>query len=261
MTIKKDFTDEELVSFLDGECDGELATDIALALETDTQLQHRLHELDLDIDDLRQGLDTVLDHAPTPNISEDTQSQEPPVRQDNSKLRSMRTLTQIAALLLAGFIGFNLQFLQPSTIEPAKKTGWIDMVVNYQQLYSQKTLSFAAPEPEKAKAMLAAVSKELGRDINFDIATSRSDIALKQTRLLSFNGKPLVQMSYLSNTGTPLALCIIKSKKPGDAAPKYQSRSNMQMAVWRKKGYAYLLIGGQDPSLIETVTKDLSKKL
>lgn len=261
MTIKKDFSDEELVSFLDGECDGELAAEISLALETDTQLQQRLQKLDLNIEDLRTGLDTLLAHAPKPELIESTQPQDMPRVQDNQKRRLMRHFTQIAALLLAGFIGYSLQFLQPATIAPAKKAGWIDMVVNYQQLYSKKTLSFAAPDPDKARANLAALSKELGREINFDTATSRSDIALKQTSLLSYNGKPLVQMAYLSKTGTPLALCIIKSKKQGDAPPKYQSRSNMQMAVWRKDGYAYLLIGGQDPKLIETVTKDLSTKL
>ena len=59
-------------------------------------------------------------------------------------------------------------------------------------------------------------------------------------------GKPLVQIAYLRDDGTPVALCIIPAG-PDEKPVNMGQAQGMDLARWNTPGYGYLLIGGSDP--------------
>ncbi|WP_319544575.1 hypothetical protein [Ruegeria conchae] len=68
---------------------------------------------------------------------------------------------------------------------------------------------------------------------------------LKRTQVLSFKGKPLVQVVFADAQGNPFAFCVIRQ---GPNAPSKAVNlavlSGLSTATWAKDGYGYMLLGG-----------------
>ena len=75
-------------------------------------------------------------------------------------------------------------------------------------------------------------------------------LTFKRAQLLGFNGKPLVQISYLREDGTPVALCIIPAG-PEAQGLNMGSAEGLDLARWNTPGYGFLLIGGQEGEPLE----------
>lgn len=254
MSENRHFTDEELTAFLDGENEHAPITEIEAQLSIDANLRARLEALRLNSGDITEAFNTLLPDAPqAPDFLQDG------FKPENTGRRPWRVASYAAAAaLLAGFIGFAGGSYW-SAQKPAP--GWIDVVADYQALYVNGTLAEIDRPDEEARSELDRVAGAFGKDLSFDALTANDQLDFKRAQLLGFNGKPLVQLAYLSDAGDPVALCIIKSGKPGDAAVKIKSLKGMRTAIWRKDGYAYVLIGGKDAGLIERAAETFSKVL
>lgn len=254
MSDHRHFTDEELTAFLDGENEHAPIGEIEAQLRVDANLRARLDALRLNSGDITEAFNTLLPNAP----------QAPEFLQEGFKTESAgRKPWRVAgyaaaAALLAGFVGFAGGSYWSSQ-KPAP--GWIDVVADYQALYVNGTLAAIDRPPEEARSELDRVAGSFGKDLSFEALTANDQLDFKRAQLLGFNGKPLVQLAYLSDAGDPVALCIIKSGKPGDAAVITKSLKGMRTAIWRKNGYAYVLIGGKDAGLIERAAEVFSKVL
>lgn len=83
----------------------------------------------------------------------------------------------------------------------------------------------------------------------------------KRAQILSFEGRPLIQLAFLSKVGAPVALCILQSYDGQESSPGFSEMRGMSSASWSKDGYEYLLIGGNDNSLIKQVAERYSAQL
>ena len=75
--------------------------------------------------------------------------------------------------------------------------------------------------------------------------SGRTSYVEKRAQVLGFRGKPLVQIAYLRNDGTPVALCIIPAG-PDAKGVSMGAAEGLDVARWNTPGYGFLLIGGQD---------------
>jgi hypothetical protein len=66
-------------------------------------------------------------------------------------------------------------------------------------------------------------------------------LAFKRVQRLSFNDQPVVQMVYLPENGSPVALCVTHDGRP-DEAPRSQRVSGMNTVVWRHNQVGYVLL-------------------
>lgn len=243
MTDPRAFSDEELTAFLDGEADAELDSVISAALETDEALRERIAALDIPMAAIAAAFDSVLDDAPA--MPDMAPAAAPVSANTNTRPRwgfGIATfVTGLAAgLAVAVFTGFG-------TPEPAPR-GWVSFVASYQTLYTTDTLQAVDPSPQDAALQLAAVSKGIGIDL---AALPRANgLTFKRAQLLAFNGKPLVQISYLREDGTPVALCII-SAGPDAQGLSMGAAEGLGVARWNTPGFGFLLIGGQDAAPLE----------
>jgi len=242
MSAARTFSDEDLTAFLDGEADDTLEADISAALETDEVLAERMAGLEVPMAAIAGAFDELLANAPPmPALAPAT----PEPANTNARLSWAWGLgtfgTGIAAgLAVAFFTGFG-------TPEPAPR-GWVSFVASYQSLYTTATLEAVNPTPQDAALQLAAVSEGIGIDLA--ALPQAEGLTFKRAQLLNFNGKPLVQISYLRDDGTPVALCIIPAG-PDAQDLNMGAAEGLDVARWNTPGYGFLLIGGQEGEPLE----------
>ncbi|WP_299722352.1 hypothetical protein [uncultured Tateyamaria sp.] len=242
MSTVRDFSDEELTAFLDGEADASLEAEISAALETDEALADRMAGLEIPMAAIAGAFEELLANAP-PMPALPPAMPEP--ANTNARLSwawGFGTFgTGLAAgLAVALFTGFG-------TPEPAPR-GWVSFVASYQTLYTTATLTDVNPSQQEAALQLASVSESIGIDLaNLPQAEG---LTFKRAQLLGFNGKPLVQISYLREDGTPVALCIIPAG-PDSKGLNMGSAEGLDVARWNTPGYGFLLIGGQEGEPLE----------
>ncbi|MEM6372442.1 MAG: hypothetical protein AAF727_06650 [Pseudomonadota bacterium] len=248
MTAPRAFSDEDLTAFLDGEADAALEAEISAALEKDAALADRMAGLDVPMDALRDAFDGMLASAPPmPDLTPAAPKSAPAPEPANANRRPSWVLgfgtfgTGLAAgLAMALFTGFG-------TPEPAPR-GWVSFVASYQSLYTTQTLAAIDTSPQEATAQLASISDPIGIDLTS--VPDAQGLTFKRAQLLNFNGKPLVQISYLRDDGTPVALCIIPAG-PDTQGLSMGAAEGLDVARWNTPGYGFLLIGGADGAPLE----------
>lgn len=245
------FSDEELVAYLDGEAEHAPVDQIRVALQTDPALNQRLDALRLDLDALRDSFDLL---NPTPQVLDAPIIT--PVAQSTAQQRSWQPMLMGAmAASVALVLGFGIG--QWST-SPDEK-GWIDYVAAYQALYTTATLDHITQSPDQLKTELARVSAAIGKEIDLDHLMGLGGADYKRGQVLSFNGRPLVQLAFATPNGVPVALCIIRN---GNTATGAQPMAEMRLeglssAAWSDGTHDYLLIGGTDDALVRRMGQAL----
>lgn len=234
MMDDRHFTDEDLTAFLDTEADAELSAAIEARLETDAALATRMAALDIPLAQIAGAYDAMLAGAPTmPEFAQNTQVT--PRRSGWGWGVGTFSGGLAAGLAVAVFLGLGAP-------EP-EKPGWVAFVANYQALYTTQTLATTNPSQDDAQAQLATVSAALGLD--FTALPTADGLTFKRAQVLGFNGKPLIQIAFLRDDGTPVALCIIPAG-PDARGMDTGEAQGLDIARWNTPGFGYLLIGGTD---------------
>ncbi|WP_164659611.1 hypothetical protein [Tropicibacter sp. Alg240-R139] len=238
------FTDEELVAFLDGEEEHAPMSAIRAALKRDPVVQQRLDALRIDTQAVADGFATLLEqnrHAPETPVA-------PPARGFGVPVMAMAASLALAIGLGAG-----------TYLNHKAQPGWLDYVAAYQALYSTETLAHIQQDAVAQQAELDRVAVAIGKMLTPAELDVLSGAEYKRAQVLNFNDKPLIQLTFLTDDGDPLALCIIRSDKGRSARPELSQMEGMSAAVWGQSGYEYLLIGGQDNAQIERYAEAFSE--
>ena len=243
MTERQTFTDEELVAYLDGEVEFTPADEITAALANDPELANRLAALDFNKDALQSDFAAMLGDQQPPAL---------PASPASSGTSWAMVGSMAASILVALFVGYGAG----NFLNQPEAPGWKAYVASYQSLYSADTLRHVNSSPQAQTAELERVAAAIGKSIDLAALQQNPDLTYKRAQVLSFKGKPLVQLAFLTKSGEPVALCILKSSKPNSAQMSQANLEGMSSASWNKDGYAYLLIGGDDQSLISNLASN-----
>jgi len=246
MSDQREFSDEQLTAYLDGETDHIPATEIESALENDAALRARLESLSVDTQEIAEALDGLLAHAPAaPDLPEGTDAGTVGTR---GPVYRAIAASAVVCLALGGILGFLLS--------PPQNQTWRDYVATYQALYINATLAHIDQPNTNLADELKRVSQAIGKDIELSSVEGRGQLDYKRAQILGFNGRPLIQLAFLSKVGTPIALCIIRSQTNAARDVSMSEREGMSSASWAKGGYEYMLIGGGDDMLISQAAKE-----
>ena len=238
------FSDETLTAYLDDELPREARDSLGAALADDPLLRARLKALEVDKSALRMAFDSALSQAPAAPPS--------PIA-GPARLRvslPAATLAAAACLCLGLFIGLTRS--EPAAPSPARD--WKRAVAQYQLLYVPETLSMSRAATQQNLANLPILSEALGRDLT--AATRLSGLEFRRAQMLGFNGAPLIQMAYSSQSGVPFAICVTRVDG-ADYPPVAGEIEGLAAAHWVRDGYGYIVIGGQDQSLVSGVAQEM----
>ncbi len=262
-------SDEELVAYLDDEIDGARAKEIETLLEENIELRARL-------DLLRQGdrpfadaYDALLQTAPVERL--ETMLEDVCEKRAKSVTSSWRRgsagawLALPVLVLLAGIlIGYlaSRTLSGPETEAPVSGLGeknWRQAVAEYQILYSRATLDHVKNSPDATEQSFKNLSKHLGRELVLkDLQLNR--YTFKRGQVLSWRGRPLIQMTYLPEEGRPLAFCITPVDQKNQELKK-ENREGMNIVHWVQDRFGLMVIGWQNSDELERVARKLKKKL
>ena len=231
------FTDEELVAYLDGETEHAPVDLIREAVGRNPALARRVAALQFDAGGLAEGYTGLL---PAPQSGAPVPAATPAAWP--------RSASVAAAVALAAGIALG------TLIPDSRSAGWVDYVAAYQALYSSSTLSHISAVPDEQASELVRVGAAIGKSISLDRLNAFPEADYKRAQVLSFEGKALIQLAFLTSAGEPLALCIIRSAGMPSDAPELSEMEGMHAAHWSDGAYEYLLIGGSDDALIRRIS-------
>ncbi|MGH1441198.1 MAG: anti-sigma factor family protein [Cellvibrionaceae bacterium] len=256
--MQKKFTDEELTAYLDGEYEYTRADEIKKALAHDQNLKTRLEQLSFGKEDLRMAFDDILDVAPDLEPIQEQEAQAKSAFQTRSKIWQPSFASAAAFALICFGLGLGSHFILPKA---EALNGWQAYVAAYQALYINSTLSHIDNDNEQKAIELQRVSSALGKEIVLDNINSLQQLDYKRAQILGYKGQPLAQLTFLSSTDAPIALCIIRSQSTALREINMTELEGMSSASWEKEGYSYLLIGGNDSMLIKDMANKFSAYL
>lgn len=249
MTEQQTFTDEELTAYLDDEADSALREAIDAARATDHEIQTQIDELTIDKDKIAAAFDNYLDHAPA-------SVELPEVKVQGGLDPTLYKMAVAALVALVIGVSVGTKFSQD-----AKLDGWRGYVAAYHALYNEQTLASIDPTGPGPADDLQRAAQSIGKNISVDDVQSSDLLTFKRTQILAFKGNPLLQLTFVTADGAPVALCIIKKPDLADSEPRTAILEGMPATSWSKDGYDYILIGGADSKLIEKAAAVYANKI
>jgi anti-sigma factor RsiW len=237
---KHSFSDEDVMAYADGQADGDLAANIDAALLDDAKLAARIETLQAQTAELRGAFDLALQDAP----------------QMPAHLVAKRPSPARFGVPLALAASFALGMVAMNILQPAP--GWIDRVASYQALYAPETLGGAVQEEVRTAAVLSETRNRIGVDL---AAIPQLDgMTFKRAQMLAMDAKPLVQIAYLAEDGTPFALCIVQVTGADHGVTSTRSH-DLEAASWTTDGVGFVLIGGADAARVTDLAKGIAAQI
>jgi hypothetical protein len=232
------FSDDEIATFVDGNADGELARKIDAAMQNDPNFAAHINTLQAPVRAIKDALD--LDVIDAPNMPQDM------LIQDGWSMSRIAMPIAIAASFALGMIAMNLLQRDPD---------WVDQVASYQALYVADTLAGETQNADTTQSVFFQAQASVGFDLTG--APEFPGMVFKRAQMLAVDNRPLIQIAYLADDGTPFALCIIQVDQD-DRPIENTMPHDLAASSWVSDGVGYLLIGGSDAMRVSDLAKGLT---
>jgi anti-sigma factor RsiW len=258
---ENEVSDVRLVAYLDGELPPADRAAVARALEQNAELRQRLEFLDSGGRPFTSAFDLLLEAAPDQRLQAmfadllngQAAPAAPPADEKVVPLRrspSTRTrpVWQMAAAASIALTMFGVGIVAGVVLKPeptvtvSATRDWMEAVAQYVSLFSEQTLAGMPGDSAAREAGLRRVSTALGLDISHEKLASLPALDFRGTQLLQLEGRPLAQIAFMSDTGKPVAICIIKTPKPAEP-PSPERRHGLNLVHWVANGYGFMVIG------------------
>ncbi|MEM6307184.1 MAG: hypothetical protein AAF701_04295 [Pseudomonadota bacterium] len=231
------YSDDDLRTYFMGHMPPDQAAALEQALHTDAGLARRMMALDPAAGDVKQAFAALV--RPVQSIP--TRS----VRGGAAPIAA--SLAAAVALFAAGWWA-----------KPVAPTGWMAEVAAYQALYVAQTVDIETNTADQM-TQLIKVGGAIGRDVTA-LQAGGPGVTFKRAQILGYDAQPIAQLVYQGHGGTPIALCLIKTRGAGDT-PIVQTMKGMASAHWRSGDHDVLLIGGQDEQMIRVLAQMFQNRL
>ncbi len=251
----RDWDEDTLAAYLDGELDAETALALEEALAEDAELRREVERMSY-VGGLFRAAATAQLRRPAPSALTDRimgyQTATPRPRSSGRRWAVAAMLAVLAAGAAAGYAGYRFathwQQRQFATIEAGR---WLDEIAGYHRLYAAESRHLvevpATEQPHIERWLGARLSRPLSVP---DLAAA--DLQFKGARLLAINDKPVAQLMYQPAgngppvaEGRPIAVCITPTAEP-DHGPRFTQRNGVGLLYWRRGGDAMVIAGWAD---------------
>lgn len=233
------FPDEVLVAWLDNQLSGPEREQFARRLQQDQILAERLEVMSQSTLPFHDAFLPMLAEAPLTDLQARLDAiPQPTVAASGGVSRRQLIAAGVGFLAVGVLVG---RYALP-LVAPQQDNNWRNLVAQYMSLYSAETLADINETPTEQQAQLQRVKTSLG------IALTPAQLVLpgaemKNARVLSYDQYPIAQITYLCPKSGPLALCITRSERAGNAPQESEVRRGMNVVYWRAAGYNFMLIG------------------
>lgn len=263
--------DSQLIAFADGELSASDAASVEQALAESPELRERVELLQASRLPYREAF-AAQKLPPLPDelqrrieaMASAAQQEADHAAQPGS--RSRPALWLAAAFVAGAFCaGLVLQFGAGlpgvfgnggALVAAHKAQPWISVAADYQQLYTRETVASVSPDLAVSAGTVDAIRKVDGIRLRMPDLRS-AGLLFKSIDRLRYDGKPLVQIVYLPDRGTPVALCVMKDSQPDQPIAQRQMHG-MTVVSWRQNELSYALIGKPDSGDLQAIARQIS---
>jgi anti-sigma factor RsiW len=147
---------------------------------------------------------------------------------------------------------------RPATVASAAPdaSSWVRAAASYQSLYARETIEQIPTDAAEPAQTIAEIRREDGLVLRVP-DLREAGLTFKRVQRLRFNGRALIQIIYLPEKGSPVALCVIRDEKP-DQAVTAQRIENMNIVTWRQATLGYALIGNDSAINLRALGKRIT---
>jgi anti-sigma factor RsiW len=250
--------DAELVGLIDNELDEDAKRRVLVRLAEDDALCKRyeaLREVGPSID---AAFDALLEKAPLSRLRAAIPSEIVP--RIAYRPFASSTLRGLAAGFVIGLLAAGAAaWMALSSAPHGEREDWRAAVVEYMELYTNKTFAFDDVDPLIQAKKLNA----FGRDVGMTLTPE--DLALpglrfKTAQILAYDGAPLVEFAYVDGQGAPVLFCIIANGE-ADASTHGERRGDYSLTSWSRAGRSYLVIGRLSGQHVAEFARALEKRI
>ena len=279
-------SDDRLVAYIDGELSSDERAAVAHALEQNPQLRERLDVLESGGRPFAEAFDLLLEAAPDARLQAmfagliDSPAERPAQEQEDKVLPFRRSrapaggtqpiwkIAMAASLVLTvfggGVITGALVSREPASqrvdvsLDPATRN-WMEAVAQYVSLFTEQTLAGMPADAPSRDAGLRRVSTALGINLSHE-KLALPTLAFRGTQLLQLDGKPLAQIAFMSDSGKPVAICIIKTPRAPEAASA-DRKLGLNIVHWIANGYGFMVIGDVPADALQRISQEAKARL
>jgi len=249
--------DRALMSYVDGALSPDQRTAIEVAVATNEATAQRVEAFRASCLPYRAAFESA-DTLPVPESLARRVDELIRVSRNRSISSSDRRPAALAGAFVAGIVfalcGLPLtqHMLRPAG-EPA---AWVRAAAAYQALYGRQTV--ANIDVDRAGTLRALAKLRATSGMRFDIPDlGAAGLTFKRIQQLEFEGRPLIQLTYLPREGKPVALCLLEDPS-SKTDIETRTIDDMHTAVWRHGRLTYALLAPTDRLDVAALARNIA---
>jgi len=245
------YSDQELLTFLNGEMDARRAEQIEQTMRVDRELEHRVMALDPVAAPVRDAMTDLPGRKVLAELER--------VALDGENRGGSRTpwMKLVAVLVLGVVLGSGAMWLAGPSADD-----WRGRVAQYQSLYVADTVRLTIASDEVLERQIEVASEKLGRPLDQASLEAPSALRLARVQVLGLDDAPLIQIVYQDAEGTPFALCVTTAGPRGGAnEPSSEMLHGLATTAWEDGSFRYIFVGGEDLGITGQAASQLKSVL
>jgi anti-sigma factor RsiW len=250
------FDDDVLMAYVDGELDEPTARQVEAAIREDPETRRR-------VDLLRQSAAVVRDVFRQPQYQRVSETLArrfgaPPA---TPRRPFWRFVVPVAASIAAAVTGFGVGFWRGGVTDSDFTNRLLDEVAEYHVVFARERDHQVEVTADRVDEIQSWLGQRLGRTLRVPDLSGHG-LIFRGARLLVVSHRPVGQFvySFPDQLDRPLALCIAAGP-PEEVALRTDVQDGVNLAVWGRKGFIYVLAGWVDQAFLAAVTAELAPAL
>ena len=135
---------------------------------------------------------------------------------------------------------------------------WVERVTQYQSLYVDNTVKHIVPDHEQASTFLDAVAQRTGMLTHIP-DFSKAGYQFVRAQELGYDDKPLIQLVYSKPGAAPLALCYMPSNENSSGDRTLASYHGLSTISWMANGQRFVIVGSEGEKTLEQLYTTVSQ--
>lgn len=252
--------DSTLVAFVDGELDADAMRGVADAIEHDPEAREKVIRLRHAASLTRAVFDDPAYLQISPTVAEAVTAAKPRLAMRFRRWRFAFPIAASVAAVMLSAGAFILGEIRGQQMSSASDS-ILDEIAEYHVVYAKEVEHQVEVPAERIEHIQTWLGERLHRKLTVPDLSSHG-LVFKGARLLVVDGNPVAQLVYdwPEQPQRPFAVCITLGE-PGEGALQTDSRDGLNLALWRRNGYAYVLVGWVDMPFLTELAVELAPKL
>ena len=232
--------DAELVALIDNELDEHTKKSLLAKIAEDESLRARYEALRETGIPIAAALDALVQKAPLPRLraalTADRASRPARWRFPDIALRELAAGFFIG-LLTAGAAAW----LAFGAVPRDEGEDWRSEVAKYTELYTNENFALPSPDRDFQIKKLSIVAERVGVALTPE-NLSLPGLSFRSADILSYDGAPLGEITYVDARGSPVLFCII-ANGGANTPNSSEKRGGLSLSSWSRGERGYLVIG------------------